>query len=339
MALNRIISRSMKVLLAGVVMIQIAESQNVDYAGTSVANFLKIGVGARAVAMGEAYVTESSDASSLFWNPGAISRIGHGSAAFSYMPWLVDTRITYLGVVLPLSIGTFGLDFHQFSSGDMEITTLQEQDGTRRFFDATDFQLGLAYSRALTDRFSVGVKIKYLKENLAHVSADAFAFDIGSLFYTTFFGGMRVGMTLSNFGSKLTFEGRDLAVIYPITGSPSNKEVPARMSTNSWDIPLFFRMGVSTYVLRNDAVQFLLSSSIIDARDAQTRYNIGTEFGIANLIFLRGGYRFNYSESTYSAGLGLDLSSTGLAGLSFDYSLADVGRFKIVQQFTFAVQF
>lgn len=337
--MHRIVRHSMKIVLAGMVLTQIALSQNVDYAGTSVANFLKIGVGARAVAMGEAYVTESSDASSLYWNPGAISRIGHGNAVFSSIPWLVDTKITYLGVVLPLAIGTFGLDFHQFSSGDMEITTLQEQDGTRRFFDATDLQLGLTYSRALTDRFSVGMKFKYLKEDLAHVSANAFAFDIGSLFYTTFFNGMKVGMTLSNFGSKMTFEGRDLAVIYPIPGSPSNKEVPARMSTNSWDIPLFFRIGLSTYVLNNDAVQFLLSSSIIDARDAQTRYNLGTEVGIANLIFVRGGYRFNYSESTFSAGVGLDLSSTGIAGLRFDYSFADVGRFKTVQQFTLAVQF
>ncbi len=325
----------------------IVSAQNVNYAGTSVANFLKVGVGARAVGMGDSYITESADAISMYWNPGAISRIEGGSAVFSSMPWLVDTQIFYAGFTIPSSMGTFGFDFHRFSSGDMEETTLQEQEGTGRFFDAGDLQLGLAYCRSLTDRFSFGMKIKYLQEELAHVKAQAFGFDIGSLFYTSFLGGLKLGMTLSNFGSKMTFSGRDLAVIYPVPSSPSNKEVPAKLSTESWEIPLFFRVGVSFYALNSDRLQVMLAGTVVDGRDRQAHFNFGTEVGILNMLYLRGGYRIDSSdlpeehrqEATYSLGLGLDLGFVGVNGLKFDYSLLDYGRFEMIEQFTMAVGF
>ena len=43
--------------------------------GTSMANFLKIGIGAREVSMGGAAVADCDNASSLYWNPGALDRM------------------------------------------------------------------------------------------------------------------------------------------------------------------------------------------------------------------------------------------------------------------------
>lgn len=314
-----------------------SHAQDVDYSGTSVANFLKVGVGARATSMGEAYITQSSDATSLYWNPGAASRIGRGSVAFSIIPWLVDSQISFIGVVLPLRIGTFGLDFVYFTSGEMEIATLEEQDGTGRFFDANDLQLGLTYSRNMTDRFSVGMKIKYLREELASVDANAFAFDIGSLFYTPFFNGMKLALTLSNFGTKMRFDGRDLSVIYAVPGSPSNKEVPAALKTSEWELPLFFRIGASTHLIKNQAVSLITSVEIIDSRDYDTRYSFGAELGIGNQFFIRGGYKFNYDEATYSLGTGIDLVVMGSTDIKVDYSFIDFGRFQAIQQVSLIV--
>ena len=66
---------------------------------------------------------------------------------------MVGSQVSYIGIVIPSSVGMFGVDIDYFSSGEMEITTLQEQDGTRRFFDASDMMLGLTYSKLMTDRF------------------------------------------------------------------------------------------------------------------------------------------------------------------------------------------
>jgi len=313
--------------------------QNVDYSGTSTSNFLKIGVGARAVAMGEAYVTMAEDAGSMFWNAGAIAALDQGSVTFSLINWLVDTKITYLAIVYPFRFGAVGLDIDYFSSGDMEMTTLYEQDGTGRYFSANDLQVGVAYARSMTDRFSVGVKIKYIREELANVSASAFAFDIGSVFTTSFFNNMKIGMTLSNFGNKMQFNGRDLNVIYSVPDSPSNKEVPALLKTEQWEIPLFFRFGASTDLIRRQNFNFLVCYNVLDSRDFKVRHNLGAELRVLNALSLRGGYKFNYSESSYTMGLGLNFSFLGANNLRLDYSYADYGRFSDVQQFSMGVQF
>ena len=41
--------------------------------GTTAADILKIGVGARAIGMGEAYVAQADDVSSLYWNPAGLA--------------------------------------------------------------------------------------------------------------------------------------------------------------------------------------------------------------------------------------------------------------------------
>lgn len=314
-------------------------SQNVDYAGTSVANFLKIGVCGRASALGEAYVTQTRDAAGMFWNAGAIANIETGSAVFSTMKWLGTSQITYLAVTIPLAIGTLGIDLDYFSSGDMEITTLQLQDGTGRFFDASDMQLGFAYARSMTDRFSVGLKVKYIREQLAAANASAVAFDLGTIFITNFFNDLRIGMTLSNFGSKMRFDGRELTVIYPIPDSPSGKEVPAQLKTDEWELPLFFRAGISTDVVKSENVTLHAAYNILDSRDFKTRHQVGVEASLLNRLDVRGGYRFNYSEAGLSAGLGIDLPVLSGKSVTFDYAYIDFGRFKDLHQFTLGVKF
>jgi len=314
-------------------------AQNVDYAGTSTANFLKIGVGSRYVGLGDAGVSLVDDASAMFWNVGALGMLQHGSATFSSMTWLVDTRVTYVAAAVPLGFGTLGFDIDYFSSGDMEITTLQEQDGTGRYFNASDLQIGLGYSRQFTDRLSVGIKVKYIQERLAGTQAGSFAIDLGSVFVTNFLNNLRIGINLSNFGSRMQFDGRDLAVIFPVPDSPSNKEVPARLQTEPWEVPLFFRFGIATHVVRSDAASLQVAYDVFDSRDFRARHNVGAEITLAKLVSLRAGYRFNYSEAGASFGASVDLQRFYSKGLRFDYVASDMGRFDMIQQFSITAGF
>ncbi|MFO7447861.1 MAG: PorV/PorQ family protein, partial [Ignavibacteriaceae bacterium] len=157
-------------------------AQGVNYVGTSSANFLKIGIGAKNAGTGESDITDAADASILYWNPGAISRLSEVSLSVSYLDWLVGSNMANLSCTVPLGFVTAGLDITYFTSGDIEETTLADQDGTGRFFSATDIALGLTLAKNITDRFSVGLKVKYLSESLSSVSSSAVAFDIGSVF-------------------------------------------------------------------------------------------------------------------------------------------------------------
>ena len=65
--------------------------------GTSAAQFLKIGVGPRAEAMGQAYIAIANDAEALFYNPAGISQFEKNEVFFSNTQWVVDIQLEYLG--------------------------------------------------------------------------------------------------------------------------------------------------------------------------------------------------------------------------------------------------
>ena len=317
-------------------------AQNVDYSGTSVVNVLKIGVGARVAAMGDAGSAIVDDATALYWNPASVARIqGFGNISISSMNWLVDTRLSYLSGALNLgSFGFIGFDLEYLDYGDIEETTVYDQNGTGRYVSANDLVFGLAYARQLTDRFSFGLKVKYISEKLASVSASAFGFDIGADFQTSFFNNhFRIAAALSNFGTKMKFDGYDLSVIYTVPGSPSNKQIPAVLETREWEIPLLFRFGISNYFIKNENLSILAAYEVFDSRDYEVRHNLGAEVGYRGTFFLRGGYKINYDEVSYTAGLGFDFTKLIGYGLVVDYVFLDYGVFEALHQFSLAINF
>jgi hypothetical protein len=340
--MNRSVLKSALITLAAGAALLIsgtALGQGVNYNGTSAANFLKVAMGAAYVGSGESDLCQAQDASSLWFNPGAISRVPKSSALFSHSQWLVETNFTYVAVSLPVSGFTAGVDLTYFGSGDIEETTLLKQDGTGRVVSASDLAIGAALARNLTDRFSVGVKLKYVREQLASASASAFAFDIGSVFETSFFNNMKIGIALSNFGGAMQFTGNDLLITHIVSGSPTNKQVPAVLETKQWDLPMVFRVGVATDFIKTADLVWSGSYAINDARDYETRHNLGTAVTLKNLLTLRGGYRFNYDETTFSAGVGLAVPANFLGQIHFDYAFTDFGQFSNIHQFSMAVNF
>ncbi len=315
-------------------------AQNVDYSGTSAANFLKIGVDARVMAMGDAAIATVDGPAAMFWNVGALSRIDKDvSLSFSTMNWLVGTRNSYIAGALNLGeAGTIGADLQYLDYGTIEETTVYDQDGTGRFFSASDFCLGLGYSRQMTDRFSFGVKVKYIREDIANAHAEAFGFDVGAVFLTSFFNNnLRLAASLANFGSKMKFTGRDLDITYVIPGSPTGKQIPGELLTADWEIPLLFRFGVSNYFINNETWTLLTAFDILDSRDYDVRYNLGGELGFEKTLYLRAGYKFNYDEVSYTIGGGLDFSNFTDYKITLDYLFLKYGVFGNLNQFSIRI--
>lgn len=302
------------------------------YVGTSSVNFLKTGIGAGNVGSGESELSFARDASILYWNPGAVSRLENVSMSVSYMNWLVKSNMANAAVTVPLGFITAGLDVTYFTSGDIEETTLADQDGTGRFFSATDLVLGLTAAKNITDRFSLGIKLKYINESLSSVSASAIAFDIGSVFTTSFLNNMQLGITLSNFGSSIQFSGNDLVTNQIVAGSPGNKVVPALLQTEKWSLPLLFRIGVSTNAIEMDNYVFRLSAAVLDTRDYETRFNAGGELELFKTLILRSGYKFNSDVSDFTAGLGLRSKSNYTGEMIFNYAYVNFKDFNSIHQ-------
>lgn len=319
-------------------------AQQTDQVGTSMANFLKIGVGPRAIGMGDAFVALANDVSALYWNPAGIAQLNKNEILFQTTNYVADTKLHFLGVAMPMGdMGTLGASFYNFSSGDMEETTLRQPEGTGRTFSASNLAIGLSYARTLTDHFSVGVSVKYISETLSSESASAFAFDIGSIFTTSILNNMNIGFTLSNLGSTMQLDGPDLQVGYDVNPDvPTNKEVDAKLGTQSWELPLTFRVGLGTYALDNENYSLLVEADANDTRDYQLRYNMGGEFnfklGDEQKLSVRAGYKGEYDEEgiTFGAGLFLTLSNYNF---KFDYAFADVVRLGNVHRYSLSILF
>ncbi len=321
-------------------------SQNVSKTGTTAASFLEIGVGAAANGMGGAFVGLSNDASSLFWNVGGIATLNQYEAILVHTNWVADTRFDYAGLVIPLGdFGNLGFSFTSLSMDDMKVRTVEQPDGTGENFSAGDISVAISFARSLTERFSVGITAKYIKQSIWHMSSSAFAVDAGTIFKTDLLGGLTIGAVLSNFGTPMRLEGRDTRNFIRIdeTKQGSNERIPTNIELDSWDLPLHFQIGVSTPAFQYDDYKLTVCADAIVPNNDYQSLNVGAEFSFMDFFSLRGGYNSLFLQSAeggLSFGAGVNskmLLSTAV--VNFDYAFRDFGKLKNVHSFSVGIKF
>ncbi len=294
--------------------------------GTSGANFLQIPVGAKASGMAGAVVGNIQDASSVFWNPAGLVKVGSVQAHFSYMNWfdLFDFNAAAIAYNVE-GYGVFALSMISFGTDGIEVTTEEKPNGTGRFYDAQDLALGLSFSRYLTDRFSFGVTVKYVSQKIWNESANGFAFDLGTQ-YQLDFQNLTIAMSMSNFGSDMRLDGPDLNITHLRNQNyPISRLTPARLQTSDYPLPLNFQVGIGFDVYEGEFVKVLGGIDAVHPNDNSERLNFGTEISFFDRLYLRGGYKYNYSDEdfTFGAGGSVPFSST-LIRFDYAYSVYDI---------------
>ncbi len=309
-----------------------SQAQSVSKVGTTAADFLQIGVGPRAQAMGGAFVAAADDASSLYWNPAGLARTSSSEAFATHSEWLADVNFDYLGVMLNMGgLGTAGVSVTMLSVPDMLVRTEDRQEGTGETFDAADMAIALSYGRAITDRFLVGVNAKFIQQRIWHSSASGFAIDLGTQFRTDFFGGLTIGAVLYNFGTDMKLSGRDARTF--VDPDPvqlgNNDRIPVNFELDSFDLPLNFQIGVSSRPVDTRMHRLTVSLDALHPASNYESANVGVEYGFQERVFFRAGFQSLFLEETeggFSAGLGVHqrLFQGGLAKL--DYAYRSAGR-------------
>jgi len=328
--------------------ILVAQTSGLDVSkvGTTAGTFLEIGVGATAASMGQAYVSLASDATALHWNPAGIALIPQADANVVQTNWIADTQLEFAGVALPIQgFGSLGFSVTALTMGDMMVRTVEMPEGTGEYFSAGDLSAGLTYARQLSERFSIGLSAKYIQETIWHESASAFAVDIGTIFKTDLLGGMILGATLSNFGSRMQMAGRDAREFIRIdpTKEGTNGQIPTDIELDSWDLPLQFQFGVSTRVVDDDEYRWTVAVDALHPNDNFESVNVGTELAFEDFLFFRAGYQSLFlSDSETGLTLGVGVTSSDIFGktkIEFDYAYQDMGRLDGVHVFEVGVHF
>ncbi len=319
-------------------------NRTVSKVGTIAASFLEIDVGARAVGMGGAFVAVADDATAIFWNPAGLSRLKNSEAIIIHTNWLVSTSFDFAGFVSPLGQwGTVAASITSLSTDEMDVRTIQFQEGTGERFSYSDLSLALSYAKNLTNRLSIGVNAKYISQRIWHMSSAGYAFDIGTLFRTQF-NDLTIGMSISNFGTSMRLEGKDTFVNYdeaPQFGG-SNNRIPASKQTDKFPLPLLFRVGLSMDIIDSDANQLLLAIDAAHPNDNTEFINVGMEYVFNDKLALRLGYKNAFTldtEEGFTAGAGTKFRLVGGVVLSVDYSYQDFGLLNYVQRFSLGFDF
>ena len=334
-------------MAVGVGMVVPARSQeSVSKVGTTAAPFLEIPVGARAMAMGNAFVGTADDITSLYWNPAGLARLLSGEAVFNHAYWIADMRFDYAAVGVPLSdFGSLGISFTQLSMDDQPVRTVERPEGTGEQFGAGSYAIGLHYARTLLDWFAIGFTVKYIDEHIWHMKSQAFALDVGTLFTTEFLNGLRIGASVTNFGTEMQLAGSDARTFHPVdpTVYGSNQRIPQNIEMDSWDLPMNFQIGIAADVIKSDDHLLTLAIDALHPSDNHESVNLGAEYGFRRILFLRGGYQ---SLFLIDGEGGLSLGAGVLAPLfgedlkaRFDYAYTNYGRLNAVHVFAVGLLF
>ncbi|MFC2084552.1 PorV/PorQ family protein [Bacteroidota bacterium] len=283
--------------------------------GTTSFQFLKVITTARAAALAGAYSTISNSSDAVFWNPSALSKLEGINATVGYANWFIDIAHYSFSVSYTVEgIGTFGFLGLLTDVGEIEetkVSALGFVNGvynpglTGKIIEPRASVFGLSFGKALNDRFSFGLTVKYAREDLVYESADAIIFD-GGFIYNTAFKSIVIGATLRHFGPDVKF------------------------IDESYPLPQTFNIGISSYLLSPDDPlittagnhSLLLSYDLIQPRDYDQQHSVGLEYSFDNIIFLRGGYLLNSDQERINAGVGINYK-----GYKIDYAFSDYGEY------------
>ncbi|MCS5651922.1 MAG: PorV/PorQ family protein [Candidatus Marinimicrobia bacterium] len=328
-------------LIISLFFVLFAQDQPIEFeskVGTTIANFLKIGVGPRAVAMGSAFSAVANDASAVYWNPAGIIYVDRSDLFTGYMDWIMDLELHQVSFVRNHNnIGSFGISINTLKMDDIEVTTLSDPEGDGTYAGASDLVVGLTYARKLSAYFSLGVTLKTLYSQIANESAIGQAIDIGTLF-TPGWKDLRIGMSLAHFGTKMNLDGRDLNIqtdIDPLINSDAAGE--GRLKTQSWNLPTTFRLGIAMNIINNNKYTVLWALDGIHATDANE--SLGTGFELtAGPFALRSGLGLGYDQTRVSIGAGYSHATTTII-FNIDYGVMIIEPFGIIQTVSIGTNF
>jgi hypothetical protein len=206
--------------------------------GTTSAEFLRLGAGARSLGMGEAYTAVADGADALYWNPGGLARLSRAEAVYSRTELPAGLHHDYLAVALPSALfrGTFAFGVTRLSQDKLALVDASNQTvGSfsphseaysfgygHRFADNDPVLAERDYFREnwnlprverpyneerepWTGEIEAGAAAKLISESYGTRSASSFAFDAGAQYRPSYLHELILACAVRDVGGKLRF--------------------------------------------------------------------------------------------------------------------------------------
>jgi hypothetical protein len=328
----------LRCLLALVLISVVADAQT-RKAGLTGAAFLKVGVGAREVALGTAVTGLQNDPNLMFYNPaGILMRDDKIQASFDYNKWIADLNHNSAAVTYNWEdVGTIGVGFIMFGISniaadrdvfsDPVLHAQQTDQNTSGTYDYSDIAYQVSFARAVMDNMSLGITLKGISQSIDGQSVGAFAVDFGSVY--------QIGVMDWTIAARFNNLGSDLKY-YDI----------------AFGLPLTFTIGSAIVPIKDESNKVMVSVDAVKAQDGPQYFFSGLEYTFMNMVSVRGGYKFNYSGTNdggtttraafdntierYSLGAGFNTKISDYS-VSIDYAFTKMDLLDSVHRFSLSI--
>ena len=184
---------------------------------------MSIAPDARGGGMGDVGAATEADVNSQFWNPAKYPFcVGRAGVAISYTPWLrkIVDDINLANASAFYRIGDYSAisaSLRYFSLGEVSLWDNNSGSAVEGMsINPYEFAVDAAYSRMLSETFSMGVGMRFIFSDITYDYEDgsspgkAFAADI-AMYYNNYMMlgnrecGIAVGLNINNIGSKISY--------------------------------------------------------------------------------------------------------------------------------------
>ena len=311
---------------------------------TSAGNWLKLETDARAIGMGGAYVAMGAGISGVPYNPASIAFVEKQEGFLSQTKYIADITYNVLGYSRnmneDMNTDFFGIHIFSLDSGPMDVTldNAESQSGTGETFKFTGLCIRGTYARRLTDRLSIGVTGKYIREQIYTTFMHTYAFDIGSNFNTGLYGFV-FGMSISNIGPEAKYQGEGL------TDYEIDESGDYELSTEPFPLPMTLRIGITneligpeSELMPSETHKLLIAVDAINPIDYTLYGTMGMEYAWKDMIYARMGYRMGHDTAKWSVGGGFRVNGDGYK-VGLDYAYVNYGILDYTHQFGINFEF
>jgi hypothetical protein len=294
-------------LMALVIVVALCSAVSAGEPGTSGFLFLRLGNGARAGGMGEAFTAVADDATSIYWNPGGMADVEGVQLNVTHSEWFMDIRFEQVSVVNEMLGGSVGLSFTGLYYGDMDRygpSPSLVPDGT---FEPYDLAFSAGYAMDVLPNISAGAAVKLIYEKIDFESATSWAVDLG-VTHRSMIEGLTLAASILNLG-------------------PEAKFVEEKF------YPPFQLRGGAAYTYHHERLKgsLILAAEVVFPNDSDAKFHLGTEYTYRRLLSVRFGYKANYNVQGATLGLGVFYRSVRFdyAYMPIEFDLGDCHRFSI----------
>lgn len=276
-------------------------------AGTSGFVFLRLGNGARASGMGEAFTAVADDATSIYWNPAGLAAIEGVELNVTHSEWLTDIRFEQISVVNEMFGGAAGLSFTGVYYGSLDRRGEYPSFASDGTFSPYDIAVSAAYGRDVIPNLSAGISAKLIYEKIDFESATGWAVDAG-IIHRSMIEGLTLAASMLNLGPQTSFVSEKFYPPFQLRGGAS--------------------YGYDAAWLRGGII---LAADAVFPNDGDAKLHTGVEYNYRRLLSVRGGYKSSYYTQGPTLGFGVNYRSLRFdyAYMPMEFELGDSHRFSL----------